>query len=237
MSTILHAAVDVEVLEKAPTVPKLGKQGNKLPDAPADHEIRAMLTHARGWLRGAIALAAFAGLRVGEVLALEVGDVELNSREAAVVGIETGSGASAVTSVAAPIGRVCVRRALSEREVLPPKSGHEREVPLAPELRALLVPLLKDKLPHARVVLNREGRTPRRQHVLTALKNLLRRFGLRQRSFHSLRHYFCSKLVSGGASVEAVRLLAGHSDIAITQRYVHALGHDFEPAIAKLSGQ
>ncbi len=61
-------------------------------------------------------------------------------------------------------------------------------------------------------------------------------FGLRERSFHSLRHYFCSKLVSCGASVEAVRLLAGHSDLAITQRYVHALGNDLKADIAKLSG-
>ncbi len=102
-------------------------------------------------------------------------------------------------------------------------------------LRAVLVPLIKDKLPQARIIVNREGRTPHRQHVLTALKNLLRRFGLRERSFHSLRHYFCSKLVSCGASVEAVRLL-GRSDLAITQRYVHALGNDLKDAIAKLSG-
>jgi site-specific recombinase XerD len=52
-----------------------------------------------------------------------------------------------------------------------------------------------------------------------------------------LRHYFCSKLLSCGASVEAVRLLAGHSDLAITQRYVHALGNDLRAAIAKLCGQ
>jgi hypothetical protein len=41
--------------------------------------------------------------------------------------------------------------------------------------------------------------------------------------------------VSCGASVEAVRLLAGHSDLAITLRYVHALGNDLKAAIAKLS--
>ncbi len=57
------------------------------------------------------------------------------------------------------------------------------------------------------------------------------------RSFHSLRHYFCSKLVSCGASIEAVRLLAGHSDLAITQRYVHAQGKELKAAIAKLPGQ
>jgi integrase len=36
-----------------------------------------MLTHARGWLRTAIALAALAGLRMGEVRALDVRDVDV----------------------------------------------------------------------------------------------------------------------------------------------------------------
>ncbi len=237
LRTILRAAVEAEVLEKMPAVPVLGKQGKKLPDAPGDGEVEAMLAHSTGWLHGAIALAAFAGLRLGEALALEVGDVELAGRAAAALAVGSTPRPSSVRVVEAKVGRILVRRALSEREVLPPKSGDEREVPLAPELETVLVPLMKDKLPHARVILNREGRTPRRQHVLTALKNLLRRFGLRERSFHGLRHYFCSKLVSCGASVEAVRLLAGHSDLAITQRYVHALGNDLKAAIAKLSGQ
>jgi hypothetical protein len=75
------------------------------------------------------------------------------------------------------VGRILVRRALSEREALPPKSGDEREVPLAPELETALVPLMKDKLPHAWVILNREGRTPRRQHVLPHRQPPVKRSG------------------------------------------------------------
>ena len=209
---MFRAAVEVGAIEQMPSIPKLGKQGRKLPDAPADDEVRAMLSHARGWLRTAIALAAFAGLRMGEVRALEVRDVD--RREASIL----------------------VRRALSEKETLPPKSGHERFVPLAPELGEMLSDALKDKLPQARVVLNAYGRTPGRQHVLASLKDLQRRHGLKERSFHALRHYFCSKLVRCGASVEAVRVMAGHSTLAITQRYVHAASADLRAAIAKLSG-
>lgn len=40
---------------------------NKLPSAPTDEEVDAMLEASRGWLNTAIALAAFAGLRQGEV--------------------------------------------------------------------------------------------------------------------------------------------------------------------------
>jgi site-specific recombinase XerD len=52
----------------------------------------------------------------------------------------------------------------------------------------------------------------------------------------SRRHYFCSTLVRRGASLEAVRLLAGHGNLHATQRYVHAAGGELTAAIAKFSG-
>jgi site-specific recombinase XerD len=60
--------------------------------------------------------------------------------------------------------------------------------------------------------------------------------GVREWSFHSLRHYFCSALIRRGVGVEAVRLLAGHSKLDVTQRYVHATGDDLRAAIARLPG-
>jgi hypothetical protein len=107
---------------------------------------------------------------------------------------------------------------------------------LAPELRSALEEAVRCKLPAARVVTNVRGHTPGRQHVLSALKELQRRHGLKERSFHSLRYYLCSALVRRGANVEAVRLLAGHSKLDVTQRYVHATGADLKDAIGKLSG-
>jgi hypothetical protein len=65
-------------------------------------------------------------------------------------------------------GRILVRRALSEGEMMTPKSGHERIVPLAPELADVLVGALRDKLPTVRVVVNAFGRTPGRTHVLSS---------------------------------------------------------------------
>ena len=171
-----------------------------------------MLKHADGWLRPAIALAALAGLRMREVRALEVGDVDLSS------------------------SCIHVRRSLSEDVVTTPKSGHERIVPLAPELHDILVTAMRTKLPKARVIVTSVGTTPRRTQVLSKLKALQSRHGLKERSFHSLRHYFCSTLLRRGASVEAVRVLAGHNSLIVTQRYVHATAADLKEAIAKLRG-
>lgn len=93
---------------------------------------------------------------------------------------------------------------------------------------------VKSKLPRARVVLDERGGTPTRQQVLHQLKRFLRRSGLPERSFHSLRHYFITELMKCGASAEAVRVLAGHSKLEMTQRYAHAATADLRAAIDKL---
>jgi site-specific recombinase XerD len=51
-----------------------------------------------------------------------------------------------------------------------------------------------------------------------------------------LRHYFVTELVRRGAGLEAVRLLAGHSKLEMTQRYAHATGDDLKVAIGRLAG-
>lgn len=209
---VLKAAVEFGQLEAMPDLPPLPKRGKKLPDAPTDEEVRALIEGTTGWIRTAIALSVFAGLRSGEVRALEVRDIDLIR------------------------GRIRVRRAFSAGEVITPKSGDERIIPLAQELRELLAPALKDKLPAARVVVRSNGHTPSRQNVLSKLKAEQVRLGLSERSFHALRHYFCSTLIRRGASLEAVRVLAGHSALAITQRYVHASGADLVAAIGTLLG-
>jgi integrase len=210
--TVLRAAVEFGALDAMPDLPPLPRQSRKLPDAPSDEDVATLLERSSGWLRLAIALSVYAGLRMGEVRGLEVRDVDFKR------------------------DRILVRHALSADEVMPPKSGHERVVPLAPELRALLEEAVRLKMPHARVVVSERGETPRRQRVLGAFKRFEQKLGVREWSFHSLRHYFCSALIRRGASVEAVRLLAGHSKLDVTQRYVHATADDLRAAIARLPG-
>ena len=212
LRTVLRAAHEFGALETLPELPKLPRASRKLPEAPPDDEVVTLLAKAGDWLRVAIALAVYAGLRQGEVRALEVRDVDFAGK------------------------RLLVRRAFSGSEVLTPKSTHERVVPLAPELAELLADAVKRKLPAALLIVNARGKTPSRQAVLTRLKTLQKVCDLPARSFHSLRHYFCTTLIRRGASVEAVRVLAGHSGLDVTQRYVHATGADLKAAIAKLSG-
>jgi integrase len=213
LRTILRAAVDSGHLDKLPDFPAgLMRSSHKLPDAPSSTEVEAMLT-ASGWLGVAIALAALAGMRCGEVRAIEVRDVDFEG------------------------GRVLVRRALSEDVSLTTKSGRERVVPLVPELEARLREAMKGKLPRARIVVWPDGVTPRRQEVLYQFWKHLKKRSLRRWSFHSLRHHFISELVRRGASPEAVRVLAGHSKLEMTQRYAHATAADLRLAMDKLAAR
>ena len=116
-----------------------------------------------------------------------------------------------------------------------PKSGHERVVPMVPELEERLRDAVRMKLPKARVVVTEKGDTPRRTYMLTCFKKALSKAGLKERSFHSLRHYFITELVRRGVGLEAVRTLAGHSKLDMTQRYAHATADDLRAAIDKLA--
>jgi integrase len=210
--TVMRCSVESGALANMPRWPaKLIKASRKLPDAPTASEVATMLATSSGWLRVAVALAALGGLRMGEVLALEVRDVELAER------------------------RVIVRHALSGGEVVTPKSGHERHVPMVPQLLDIVTEAIKGRFPKSRIVTTSTGSTPPRQAVLRMFKEHLTRVELRERSFHQLRHFFCSELVRHGVNVEAVRVLAGHSSLAVTARYLHASDADLREAVAKLA--
>jgi integrase len=211
LRTVLRSAVESGHLDSLPEFPPgLMQSSKKLPDAPSMEDVQRML-RAPGWVGVAIALAVFAGMRSGEIRAIEVRDVDLEQ------------------------GLIMIRRACSEEVSLTPKNDQERVVPLLPELEARLREAMKNKLPKARIVIDENGNTPRRQQVLHRFQKFLKQEGIRRWSFHSLRHFFISELVRRGAGLEAVRLLAGHSKLEMTQRYAHANGADLRSAMEKLA--
>jgi site-specific recombinase XerD len=69
-----------------------------------------------------------------------------------------------------------------------------------------------------------------------AFKRALKRAGLRGWSFHDLRHFFVTELFRNGAPAVAIQQLAGHSDLATTQRYADLDANDLRSAIARIEG-
>jgi site-specific recombinase XerD len=55
-----------------------------------------------------------------------------------------------------------------------------------------------------------------------------------QKGVHILRHTFCSHLAMKGAPSRAIQELAGHRDLATTQRYMHLSPAALEAAIRLL---
>jgi len=135
-----------------------------------------------------------AGLRCGEMMALEWSDVDLSKRQ------------------------LCIRQSQWQEHVTVPKGGRLRYVPMTTRLATAL-----REHRHLRPrVLSQRGGTPLTQDVvLDHVQRAARRAGLRKSGVHRLRHTFCSHLAMRGAPARAIQELAGHQDLSTTQRYMH----------------
>jgi integrase len=211
LRTILREAQRAGIIKVAPMVPPgVIKEPKKLPDAPTLDVVEKLIANADGWLKTALGLAVYAGLRSGEIRALQVGDIDLKE------------------------GLLRVSRTLSEDEEETPKGEKERCVPIVEQLKPILVEAMEGKKPRERILQTRNGTSPKRQHPLLALVALQKKLGMeRHWSMHALRHAFCSHLIRVGTGVEAVRALAGHGSIRVTNRYVHANAADLRQAMQR----
>ena len=55
--------------------------------------------------------------------------------------------------------------------------------------------------------------------------------------FHTLRHTFASWLAMAGVDIYTIKELMGHSDIKMTQRYMHLAPNKFTSAVAVLDAE
>jgi integrase/recombinase XerD len=134
-----------------------------------------------------------AGLRISELVALDVDDVDLE--EGSVRAVGKGSKERIV-----PLGRLAVK-------ALEAYLTRTRPTLAAPRSRGALF-------------LNRRGGRLTRQGSTNIIKDMARRAGIRKRvTPHMLRHSFATHLLEGGADVRVVQELLGHASLATTQIY------------------
>jgi site-specific recombinase XerD len=74
-------------------------------------------------------------------------------------------------------------------------------------------------------------------NMAAAMKRQRKRAGLRHIGWHVLRHTFCSHLAMRGAPAVAIKELAGHTSVAITNRYMHLAPAGLHSAIELLAGR
>ncbi len=179
-------------------------------DFYSPEEIAALVRAAETEQDAAIYLAAaMTGLRRGELMALRWRDVDFPGRA------------------------IRVRANYSFGQLVTPKSGKVRSVPVVPDVAQALARLgQRDHFagdddpvfvgPAGRHI---DGAVLRRRYVAA-----VERAGLRQLPFHSLRHYFGSMAVNR-ASLVQVQAWMGHSHIQTTARYLHAKSHADDAAL------
>lgn len=205
LRSVLSAAHEAGKLGEMPKLPALPKVGKKVLTVIKPHQLKAILDASPPAWRLAFCLAAYAGLRAGEVRALRWKDVDLVARV------------------------LVVRLSTSKGETATPKSGHEREIPLAGPLFQLLKEGGKGL-----VALTGEGEQWGEWGLLQAFRRAQKKVGLEGWRFHDLRHYFVTQLFKRGTPAPAVQALAGHADLSVTQRYAHVERDDLQAAVSRL---
>lgn len=129
---------------------------------------------------------------------------------------------------------------LENRQVLVKygKGCKERIVPMGAQLRKFLWSWLTVYRPvcsHNYCFTSFDG-VPISECVIKSLFSRLRpRSGIQRLTPHLLRHTFATCYITGGGSVEMLRILLGHSSIETTQKYMHlASVYDYQDNVYQL---
>ena len=148
------------------------------------------------------------GLRVGELVSLNMQDVDVSESYIR-----------------------CIGKGSKERIVhLYPKALEE----LRRYLKTARVALLGHRRSEPSLFVNHRGERLTRQWVWTILKTYAQKSGITQNiTPHTLRHSFATHLLQNGASLRHVQELLGHSSISTTQVYTHLTDSYLQKEYAK----
>ena len=149
------------------------------------------------------------GMRLGELLALQWGDIDWNNRF------------------------IAVRRNIVRGTLTTPKSHRRRRVEMTPQLADVLLAwrrvqrkrwLKKGEAMPEWVFPSLTGTPVEERNVRHVLKRVLEKAGLRHIRIHDLRHTYATLLLHAGAPITYVSAQLGHRDASITLRvYAHYL--------------
>jgi len=199
----LHALLVRERLAPADPTDEIDapRPGRRLPSLLSREEVEALLAQpdprrAPGRRdRAMLELLYATGLRVSELVSLELNDVNLETR-------------------------VLIARGKGSKERLVPVGAPAAEAVKAYLFGARDVLLRGRRSKH--LFVTPRGGPMTRQGFAKIVDRCARAAGIRRRiSPHKLRHSFATHLLEGGADLRAVQAMLGHADVSTTQIYTH----------------
>lgn len=173
-------------------------------DFLSPEEIRLFLHHVRPKFYALFLTAVLTGIRRGELLALQWGDVDWNSSQ------------------------IVIRRSLYKGALVSPKSKHScRRIVMTPMLNHVLEQhhLLSRNAESDLVFSSTNGQFIDADHLIRReFLPALDRAGLRRIRFHDLRHTYASLLIAQCENIKFIQSQLGHSSAKTTlDRYGHLM--------------
>lgn len=213
LSVILRVALKWEVIDRMPCQIELLKgppPEMHFYDFEEHHRLVQAASELDPRIHLLVLLGCDAGLRCGEILALEWGDIDFRRN------------------------LITVSRSEWRGQVTVPKGGRSRRVPMTRQLAEALQGLRH--LRSARVFWREDGHAKVARPLLCKwLARAQHRAGLKDNGgLHIMRHTFCSHLAMQGVPVNAIKELAGHQDLMTTMRYMHLSPSAKEAAVLAL---
>ena len=213
--------------------PSLDVKGYKVVQEEMDNltpaEIGLLLKHSREPFRTLFLTAILTGMRRGEVLALQWGDIDWNSdtvfvRRSIIFDSKIRSGDSCRWHFDTPKTRNSVRALVMSPRLKEALEIH-RLTALGNEWDLVFT--------------NKEGRPIDPSHMLQReFTPALRCAGLRQVRFHDLRHTYASLLINQGENVKFVQSQMGHASCQTTlDRYGHLMPVKSNEVGLRIDGQ
>lgn len=175
----------------------------KILSKPNQKRLENYITQSKLYKLYGIVISLYTGLRIGELLALEWGDVDL---KAATLTVSKGCSDSYTN------GKY-------KKWIDTPKTeSSKREIPLPKQLLPYLREL-KAQSKSKYVVEGKNGKELSIRSYQNTFRIVLKRLNLPEAGFHSLRHTFATRALECGMDIKTLSELLGHSNPSVTLKY------------------
>jgi site-specific recombinase XerD len=102
------------------------------------------------------------------------------------------------------------------------KGNKEQTIPINIKLNVLLRSFIKERQPIEPLIVSSFKKRMSNRRLGMLVKGYLQMSGIsRNVSCHSIRHSFCTRMLEKGADLKTIQILAGHSTISTTEKYLH----------------